>query len=155
MDPHYVQESIHDAMLDYLQRPWRFNPSRGGSLRTYLLMAASRNVSNMLRSARRCKVRDAQWLRERERLADNPCLLLDGIGQTQGTRLETRLSGLSRREQQALAAWLDGETRTDVLASLLEDLGAPGGDPRRLVKRFKDKMIKRIQRHAVRSAAPP
>ena len=147
-DPHDILDALHFAIMDYLVAPDRFDEGRAVSLVTYIRNATVRNVINSLQKERARKLREDRWAREQalhvrvlptaEQLHDRELIRKQLFGWVQ----------VPISEQDAMTAWLEGEKRVEVLAHLLGISGQPCDVQRLLVKRFKDRMLKRVLRRS-------
>jgi hypothetical protein len=160
-DPELIEDAVVDALLEYVARPQGFNPSRRPSLEKHLLMAARRNMLNLLRAEGRRRRRE-------KRVAEQ-----NATGPTGAVELQTPAGNLERQEEAAALAEdrdglmkllsdplhrrvlelrLDGEHRTNVFAGVLGITNLPVPEQRRLVKRVKDQIDKVLRRaQSVRS----
>ncbi len=141
-DASLIEESVHDAILDYLFAPHSFDPSRS-RLDTFVGLAARRNLIDGLRRLHRLAGREivaGHPLNETLALAvpiaepDDSCAALVAV------------IARSEAERAFLNARLDGERRTDVLAKLLGMADAPTSEQRRAVKRVVDRLRIRSRR---------
>lgn len=132
-----------DALLDYLDRPQQFDPSRGLTLEQFLKLAAMRNVINLLKSDRRRRERETEYVQRS--LAGHRLSTPERVD-----ALRSKLLALLAPmpvEAATLELWLDGERNTRVLATSLGVGELPYPDQRAEVKRFKDRINKRARRH--------
>lgn len=60
VDAAIVAEAVEDAILDYLASPDKFNALKADLLR-FIVIAASRNIADALRSERRRRARESAW----------------------------------------------------------------------------------------------
>lgn len=135
-----------DAIVEYLGAPGRFDPARA-SLKTYLSVIAKRDAIN--------------WLKKRsnhERL-HKKFVELDGDGgnihgAVDSSRLEAetvlRKFGPEivddEKDVAVLKLMLLGEDRTDEYAAAIGVLGLPPAERRSIVKKYRDKIEKRLER---------
>jgi hypothetical protein len=153
-----------DALVALIHHPQRYDPERG-RLARYLLMSAAGDLRNAQKSAQRRRQRlrmvDPQeddvverlaaGNQEREDMLD-PAELLARREAEQEARdhggLVREMLGrdVSADEAEALELWLRGERRTEAFAAALGCTHLPLPEQRRLVKRWKDKLMKRWQR---------
>jgi hypothetical protein len=156
-DPHDCTTAAEDALLDLIHHPERYQPERS-SLASYLRRAAKGDLFN--------RWRHEQIHRER-RVALEVVELLPVRGNylrderaEPGRRLEEEeavaelsaripavvLDRLTEAEARAWAIWRTGERRTAPLAVALGYGDRPPAEQRQEVKRFKDRLRKRIIR---------
>jgi DNA-directed RNA polymerase specialized sigma24 family protein len=155
IDEHLCRTAAADAILDYVQNPHRYDPSKS-DLASYLRMAAQRDLYNLLRGERSRRRGQIPW----------PAVEL-GLeeGNIQG-REEGPLAELERGEEQAgwldflrrvrerlspperevLDLLLDGERDTCAYAAVLGLADWPREEQEREVKRVKDRIKKRLER---------
>ena len=155
LDAHQIQEAVVDVLLNYIEQPTRYDPTRG-SLSSYLTMSARGDVLNALqREERRNKrllpletgdedVEVERWQRNIgvKMLED---LVLDAAASAQVKELLQAVSR-SDADQQVLQLMLDGERDTAVFAEVLGLQDLEVAEQRRQVKQLKDRLIKRLQR---------
>jgi RNA polymerase sigma-70 factor, ECF subfamily len=148
----FIVDSTEDAFLEYAMCPQRFDPSRGVPLERFLQIAAKRNLQDRLRIDARRKAREqryaAHWLLQRSSAACVPSRTL------RGTAITRVLGSVCHgAEYQAALLWLQGERTTAVLSAALSLTHLEPTERRREVKRFKDRMIKRVHRHFAHTAS--
>ncbi len=136
-------DAAEDALLDHLHRPDRFDRSRKIPIEAYLSYAACRNLANSLDSERRRKEREARYASE----VPSIVLAEDVPERKPAEALITTIAAASSAEKRALELWLGGERRTTALAEALGIEGLPTLQQRSDVKRFKDRVLKRLVRH--------
>jgi len=140
-----VTDACEDAILNYLARPHKYDPSFGVPLGTFLLLAADRNLRNLLEADRRRRSRETRYATQCNNYLTpaNPFRIADpDVGSVQLV-----LSAIEPGpEREALIAWMRGERRTTAFALTLNLSHLPTSEQRREVKRFKDRMIKRLGR---------
>jgi RNA polymerase sigma-70 factor, ECF subfamily len=134
-----VIDAVEDALIEYLAHPHRFDPGRGVPLHAYLRLAAARNLQNRLRSDVRRHVREQEYAAEIARRSKE-CVPHLAPGK------RVAILPCDRFEIAAARAWLAGERRTEQLAKLLGASELVDSEQRRTVKRFKDRLLKRIER---------
>jgi hypothetical protein len=143
-DATLVHDGAVDALLDYRQRPERFDPGRGLSLAAYLYCCAWRNVDDLVRARARRLARE----RDFARLSTVTALR---NGHTRGVDVHW-LPGVlhdarvTPTEADAIRAWLLEGSRSEYLAVILGCHQQTLSEQRRSVKQFKDRMIKRLRR---------
>jgi RNA polymerase sigma-70 factor (ECF subfamily) len=138
-----VVEAVEDAILDHLARPGRFDPLRGKPLEQFLYFAALRNLCNLIETERRRKSREAMYA-----FLHQPVLVPNVDGETTYNALRAIAldSALDAREAAAIRLWFDGDRSTLGLAKALKVTATTAGEQRREVKRFKDRVLKRLRR---------
>jgi DNA-directed RNA polymerase specialized sigma24 family protein len=143
-------DAAEDALVEYAARPTRFDPARGIPLEAYLLRAASRNLINRLDAERRRKAREDQYAQQtaiNEAIRERPEPHSSYLG-----RIEFVLSGAeSDAEKCAMKLWLKGERQTRAFAEALGLGDLPAEEQRIEVKRFKDRIVKRLGRRLRRT----
>jgi hypothetical protein len=159
-DPHLLQTAAEDALLAYAQRPRAYDPARL-DLDAYLRMAAHRDLLNLQSKERRRRRRAVPW---------NVVEEGEGGGNLIG-REEEPLAGLERAEdaeewrralrqvaerlteveRRVLDLLLAGERRTAAYAAAIGCGDLPGDEQERAVKRYKDRVKKRLERGRAKS----
>ncbi|HEY7285066.1 MAG TPA: response regulator [Vicinamibacterales bacterium] len=143
-----LADATEDAVLDYARRPARFDRTRGTSLKGYIYTAAWRNVRDRILSESRRQKYETSYAHTKDQLTQQ--LNRESTREESDLRQE-ELSKLlaktcSRTEQLAIDLWLDGAAST-ALAAVLGLSELPEGEQRQEVKRFKDRILKRLSRH--------
>lgn len=140
-----IDDAVQDSVIQYAFRPTVFDPSRGVSLERFLYLVSWRNMADSLAAEARRRIREAKYAE---------CVARQYSAREFG-ETEFSIDHATRRileaadgdgERQALLRWLDGERRTAPLASALGLTALSLLDQRREVKRFKDRVLKRIAR---------
>jgi hypothetical protein len=140
-----VNDAAEDAILQYLAHPERFDPSKGVPLDRFLHVVAWRRLANQVRNAAAKGRRDA---------AHAALVMPNEVGQVSGyTSDRDETVTMSRilaavtdpRERGALLGWIAGDADV-VLAKALGTDGLPAGEQSREVKRFKDRIRRRLRR---------
>jgi hypothetical protein len=152
----FLNDAVEDAILDYLKHPERFDLSRGVPLECFLRLPATRNLANLHRSHARRLNRESAYAEESARCAATR------IGQEQRaertkanmtldqvTLRQAALDVTESNEVAAVMVWLDAPRATARLAQALGMCHCSVPQQRRAVKRFKDRMFKRLRRHVV------
>ena len=151
-DEHMRYEAVIEALLDYCERPYRFDVRRGVPLHLFLLRASGRNMQNLLRGEGRRKAReeDAGQLCAVSSVELNPVVgnLLQKEESEQLHQQEEEVMNLLQdpRDRQILALRLRGERRTEAFAEILGISHLPIEIQRRDVKRAKDRIRKILRR---------
>jgi RNA polymerase sigma-70 factor (ECF subfamily) len=149
-----ISDAAVDAIMDYISRPTRFDPARG-RLDAFLFQAAWRNVSDSLESIAARISRETRYAHAASLLAPPVLLTSDHDSAGSGVEdpdLDTLLQVLARDERSsevervAVRLWAEGERRSEVFAALLGLDHRPPDEQRREVKRFKDRLVKRLRR---------
>jgi hypothetical protein len=127
--------------------PRAFDASKGLALDDFLFLASWRNVTDTLRSSRRRSERERRYaaIASRRPRAPTEHVLLSRVFIRRVLR-QLPLQFSCPMERQALRAWLAGEDDTDVIAGLLGESDPSVENRRRHVKRFKDRVRKRVRR---------
>lgn len=151
-DRDYILDATVDAIMEYLAEPSRFDPGRNVPLHRFLYLAARRNVVNALDAQSRRHAREhlyAVLATSRAAAAPPSGFELEQPHQERGAEeFARRVLSLANTdaERAALRCWLDGERRTMPLAAALGCGHLPIAAQRHEVKRFKDRLLKRIRR---------
>jgi RNA polymerase sigma-70 factor (ECF subfamily) len=163
-DQAVVETAAEDAIWSFITRPSQYDPSRMTIL-AYLSMAARQDLKNLLRAEQRHTRNRADWGRR-----DDDVELFDPLENVQGSELDdpARMAelheaiaqkmaelkervaavdaNLTHNEVEALLLVIDGERKTERFAEVLGLTHLPLAEQRREVKRFKDRMGKRLVR---------
>jgi hypothetical protein len=145
----FLVDAVEDAILEYAMHAHRFDVSRGTPLDRFLYHAAWRNVVNLLQAESKRKAREARYSAEAIRLKpdDGEPDTLHQNATDRGVRVLVQVAG--KTERSAFLLWLRGERRTEILARALGLSHLEPQDQRGAVKRFKDRLVKRLlRRHA-------
>lgn len=152
-DETLIQDAVTDALVQYVQFPQRFNPTRS-SLLSYLTMAARGDLLNALARERRRAAREvpletvAEAALARNRLQE---------GEDSSELTASRLMQVIREnvsdpvDRELVDMMLSGERSTTPYAKALGISDRSEAEQRRAVKRHKDRLKKRLQRLKVRS----
>ncbi len=146
-----INDAAEDALLEYLNCPRRFNPALGVPLGHYLYWNARRNVLDALRaeSARRRREtryadKLARWCYPRD---------LSSVELTHLVRRAALNATAVPTERTAILHWLQGSGTIASMAQDLEISHLPLEQLRPAVKRFRDRLLKRIKNQLRRSSA--
>jgi RNA polymerase sigma-70 factor, ECF subfamily len=155
VDPHLRETAVHEALLGYARRPGQFDPQRG-DLATFLRLAARGDLLNLLRREKRHHTGRVSWSVVELAAEDGniqwgeeePSRQMERDENAAAWRalLRSLEDGLGAGERLALGLMLDGERKTEAFAAALGVGGLPAGEREREVKRFKDRMKKRLER---------
>lgn len=152
-DEHVLEEAAERALLEYLARPNRYDPGKL-SLTSYLLMAADRDVLNLLQRERRHQLRVVSLdaveytpvARNDEQDDDDAIELPPGLTREQVLQaLKDKVQ--DERDRQVLYLMVVAEERsTAAYARVLGIEHLPWQEQRRQVKRVKDRLNKVLRR---------
>ncbi len=144
-DPHYPRTAATDAILELIEQPDRYDPTRL-PLFKYLRMAARRDLLNL-------------WERERKhqtgRDPGDPVELLASVGKVEQEApdlldnhpaLTVAIAELAKEDQAVLALMRQGERATTMFAVALSLGERPPAELAAEVKRAKDRIIARLKR---------
>jgi RNA polymerase sigma-70 factor (ECF subfamily) len=142
-----LHDALTDAFLDYMTRPRAFDSSSDEALQRRPYQAAWRNAANSLRSEERRRKRQARYPVKMS-VATPPSERMNDPGVSMTKSQANRILEVANTaiEREALVCWLSGQRRTSPLARALSlgELSQP--EQRREVKRFKDRILKRVAR---------
>jgi hypothetical protein len=155
VDPHLRQSAVHEALVNYVQRPDAFQPGRL-DLAAYLRMAASADCRNALRQEMRHSRQRIPWdLVELDPECGNlsgrepePVVLVRQQEEKFARErfLDTVKASMSAAEQGVLELILEGERKTAAFARVLGLENRPVKEQEQEVKRVKDRIKKRLER---------
>jgi CheY-like chemotaxis protein len=144
----FTIDATVDASLGYAAAPSSFDPLRLPDVIDFVYLIARRNLANRLSAERQRRIREEQYAREH------------AIGA--GSRLQHEIRELWRAlvvvtdtsaERRAIRCWLDGGSSHAVAGCLgVGDL--PTHIQQREVKRFKDRVLKRLSRYFAAQRSP-
>ena len=149
-DPDLPVEAAADALMDYIKRPEQFDPIQRG-LFGFLVMAAEGDLKNALAKIAR---------RQKKEIQLEPVEVDERGGNTRDRtdelderidfeRLRDALDELfdDPKDRAVVKLIMEGERATEVFAQVLELEALPQNQQRTEVKRNKDRIKKRLQRH--------
>jgi RNA polymerase sigma-70 factor (ECF subfamily) len=147
----WMIDAVEDVILDYARRPTAYDPTRRVSLERFLVPAAVRNLSNRIERERRLKQREEGYAVQ-ERLFTHT--VEPSIGEADiAARLRGKVLAITRTEAEARALlWmLKPAPSVARLAEILGVTDCPIEEQRREIKRFRDRIVKRLGRLAAGS----
>lgn len=153
-----LADAVDDALMEYADRPNRFDTTRGVPLRRFLECAARRNLANLLKAEARRRLREAAYGDQvlRSEYCDNyheECVV--GTGED-SEFLRAMLSVISNDiEREAFLGWLRGVRKTYETAQALGLSHLSPADQKREVKRFRERIVKRLRRHCHKTLLRP
>jgi CheY-like chemotaxis protein len=139
----FAVDAATDACLEYAAKPGRFDPSHGTTIIDFVYMIARRNLANRIRSEICLKRREVRYGGEQARILR--CgLPIRGADVDLWSALTVVVK--HPRERRALELWLD-DAGNDAIADALGVGHLTQGGQHPEVKRFKDRLLKRLSRH--------
>jgi len=143
-----INDGIEDALIAYLSVPNAFDGSRGVPLDLYVLQAARWNVLNSLEASHRRVNHEREFARVTPQIVASPEERL--IRRERAASLFLRVMEISRdaRERAAILTWLHDPRATAAIAHALRIDASSPTETCGEVKRFKDRMKRRIARLA-------
>lgn len=162
-DPHLIDTAADEAIMNYLGRPSQYDP-RKLSLRGFLFMSARRDLLNALReqqipglprqkdpdSPKKIQVVELDALDwEQETEVDDSSLSIEEQVEILTSPILPKLEALfsSAADREILTLMLDGVRDTSEFSAVLDITELPIPAQEAEVKRHKDRIKKRIQRH--------
>jgi hypothetical protein len=134
-----------DAILDHFAHPNVFDPTRGIPLDRFLLLPATRNLNNLLQAEARRRIREREYAHQLR--AANDCAAAAIERRCDIEMIRRRFIDQSDpAERAAVECWLAGARTTGELAESLNVMRLPQVEQQRAVKRFKDRVIRRLSR---------
>jgi hypothetical protein len=154
-DPHLIETAVVDALSDYLTIPKQYDPIRS-NLFSYLVLKAKSDLLNYLEKK---KIdRSLMSLAEIVELEDDSSVY--GIELADDIDIETivtnKLSPVwdllanvipDKTDQEIIKLMMNGVRETDIFAEVIGIQNLPDEDKSRIVKQYKDRLKKVIQRH--------
>jgi RNA polymerase sigma-70 factor, ECF subfamily len=159
VEDHAVETAAEDALMNYLLHPNRFDPSRL-PLHNYLRMSARGDLLNVLRrhkvtsdSSRFGEVVELDRLNGEQDIEDLFSPSVDDITLYRNSPVWERLLELlpDPIDQEIVLLMIENIRSTEAYADILGLLDLPPDEQMREVKRHKDRIKKRLQRHLQRS----
>ena len=156
IDPHLSETAADDALLNLLKHPGAYDPDRL-PLHRYLLMAARRDLQNLVRSESRHWRGRGDWEAVElfvesgndGRGEDDPARIVeaeDDAAERAARIAALRPDGMSREEALAWPLMQAGVRKTEEYAATLGWSDLPIDEQRRKVKQVKDRLLKRLAR---------
>jgi RNA polymerase sigma-70 factor, ECF subfamily len=143
-----IVDAAEDALLDYAAHPDRFDVARQVPLAWFLRYAAIRNLRNLMRAEERRHAREAKYARDLTII--RPTRFSSTAHGPIDHLMRARVLAVAHDdgERRALLRWLDGVRATSAFADALGITHLSPDEQRREVKRFKDRLLKRLSRTA-------
>jgi RNA polymerase sigma-70 factor, ECF subfamily len=153
-DRHLIASCAEDALLDYLERPEKFDPGRG-SLLTYLGLLARSRLLNDLGRKDSVAVAPAETVYEMNRADWDESARLSELEAER--RIEEKLRSIitDPADWRVLELMLEGVRETSAYAAALGITERPAAEQRLIVKQHKDRVRKRVQRKWKRGGGKP
>lgn len=144
-DPEEIRDGAFKAIFDYLDQPESYDQNQS-LLRSFLTLAARRNVVDSLRSKERRVIREKKFADVIELRARPPNEEMEAAVETALAlkRLERR--NLKEEDRGLLRLVLQGEGSTLELARPLGKEGLPEPERKRVVKQNRDRLLKQLRR---------
>lgn len=154
-DPQLVQDAVTDALFDLIKCPSKFDPCKGEPW-TFMVIAAKRNLLNLLRSRRRATNRDLKYMGVALGHPAGNWTEPSTEGDSDQERAKERLVVIEQGQadvmtdidHQILRLIANGERATGPFAQVLGISALPDPEQRRHVKNAKDRLLKRLRRVA-------
>ncbi len=154
-DPHLIETSVVDALMDYLTRPNQYDPNRS-NLFSYLILKAKSDLLNYLRQNKK----DQSFLNLAEIVELEEDSSVYGVELIDDIDIETividKLSPIWNRlltiipdekDQEIVKLMMNGVRETEIYAEVIGIQNLPDEDQCRIVKQNKDRLKKVILRH--------
>lgn len=154
-DPHLIETSVVDALMDYLTRPNQYDPNRG-NLFSYLILKAKSDLLNYLRQNKK----DQSFLNLAEIVELEEDSSVYGVELIDDIDIETividKLSPIWNRlltiipdekDQEIVKLMMNCVRETEIYAEVIGIQNLPDEDQFRIVKQNKDRLKKVILRH--------
>ena len=154
-DPHLIETSVVDALMDYLTKPNQYDPNRG-NLFSYLILKAKSDLLNYLRQNKK----DQSFLNLAEIVELEEDSSVYGVELIDDIDIETividKLSPIWNRlltiipdekDQEIVKLMMNGVRETEIYAEVIGIKNLPDEDQFRIVKQNKDRLKKVILRH--------
>ena len=148
VDDELIYDAVTETILALILKPATYDPKRG-RLDSYLLMSARADLRNALarekrRAAQTIVVDDVSEVARHGKLeVDDPADLLP---KADGELFKVVQLLQDPVDRAILHLMIDGERRTAVYSRVLRITDLPAEEQRRIVKRYKDRIRKKVQR---------
>lgn len=158
-DHHFIEMAVHDAIMDYLSHPERYDPAKL-PLDAYLRMSARGDLKNHLRrhkasdgSSRFGEIVELDAVGMEQGVEDVVAPSIDEVLLDRDSPVWDRLSELLSDpvDQEIVLLMMDNVRNTEDYVAVLGIWYLPPDEQAREVKRNKDRLKKRLQRHLQRS----
>lgn len=159
-DDHLVEMAAHDAMMNYLSAPEKYDPSKL-PLDSYLRMSAQGDLLNHLRKqgarsdlSKFGRIVELDAFGVEQEIPDSSMPNIDEYALDHTSPVWGHLAELlpDPIDQEIVLLMMDNVRATEEYATLLGISHLPPDEQAREVKRNKDRLKKRLQRHLRRSA---
>jgi len=151
-DPAFVEDAVHQSLINYFTAPSKYDPEKL-ALGSYLLMAARSDLLNLIKQHKRRQSHQPVSLDVVELAEFESEHLRDESGDPAARDLdpddfEAKLTEAlpDQRDREIAHLMMDGVRSTTEYARRLRVTDTPEDEQRKLVKRHKDRIIKRLQR---------
>jgi DNA-directed RNA polymerase specialized sigma24 family protein len=150
-----LRDSVTEAILDYLRLPGRFDPAKGiETLEGYLVQAAWRKVSNLLRNERRRQEREQA---AGQKIFEDFCQISPSSGEVlyedpmqDSTQLLAEfwnwVESLNHADGRVVELWVSGERDLSTFVRLLGLTDRTPAEQRKAVNRAKNRLHKALRR---------
>lgn len=150
-DPALVEDAVHTAFINYFRRPDTYDPAKS-SLRSFLFMAATGDLRNLLQQERRRQARQPVRMDVEDSEARAEYYMDHTTNPDRLDFDDSRLSDAIRNvlpdpiDQRMVMLMMDDERKTAVYAQVLGITALSRKEQEAVVKRHKDRIKKRLQR---------
>jgi CheY-like chemotaxis protein len=139
----FTIDAATDACLEYAANPTRFDPSRSASIVDFVYLIARRNLADRLRAEIALKNREVRYARKQ------PVTFIPELPMRRsdiGVWAAVAAVTINSSERLAVELWL-ADAGSEAVAQALGMGHWDQEDRRRGVKRFKDRLLKRLSRY--------
>ncbi len=146
-DTYELHDAVVDALFDHIRHPRKFDPARSTFL-GFLTMAADRNLRDRMPAASR-RIKSLESLDDHVELSvPPPNVYMKGEEETLKGNASHKPTSfkMDEKEMRVYQLMMSGERSTQVFAEAIGLKGLPKEELRKEVKRFKDRLKKRIER---------
>ncbi|RKI09907.1 sigma-70 family RNA polymerase sigma factor [Corallococcus sp. AB030] len=142
-----ASDAAIDAIFAYLRAPERHDPAKA-SLETYLFQIARRVAQDRMRSESARLQREQHYVDIAAIQAGNPKGRMDSSAEAEAIMktLVSRGTLSDAKDIATLRLFLEGENSTETFAEAMGLKGLPKEELRREVKRYRDRLMKRLSR---------
>jgi len=151
-DDHKIQDAVTDTLINYIQKPLQFDPSKN-SLNGFLIMSAKRDLQNILAKQYRLKTKEkvsecVEVLSDSGNKQLERIFINSPVGNLIEKEMRQKINVLfdEPKEREFLDLMLHGERVTEKYSAVLGIENLPISEQRKIVKRHKDRIGKKLER---------
>ena len=148
-DPALIDSAVVDALISYIKNPGQYDPGKKDLL-SYLVMSSKGDLKNLLAKQKRRKKREI-LIENVDNCGSNRELINDRgiVGEIELKEMKGEITDIfdNTLDRSLVELILSGERNVAEFSRLLGIDNLPIEEQRRIVKRHKDRIKKRLERH--------